>query len=90
MGRAGWVPGRCICETNLPEAGTPGRSEKITVNILKQIGLIVVQLAKQVWELPQTLANAVKQRRLQVILDAREAERLDRIRHPEKYRGKEI
>lgn len=58
------------------------------MNVLKQIGLTLAQLARQVWALPQTFANTLKQRRLQVILDEREAERLDRIRNPDKYRGK--
>ena len=60
------------------------------MNILKQMGLILVQLAKQVWALPQTLAASARQRRVQVLLDERESERLDRIRNPDKYRGKEI
>jgi len=58
------------------------------VNVLKHIGLTFIQMAKQVYRLPQAIAHIFKQRRLQVILDAREAERLDRIRNPDKYRGK--
>lgn len=58
------------------------------MNVLKHIGLTFIQMAKQVYRLPQVIANVFKQRRLQVILDAREAERLDRIRNPDKYRGK--
>jgi hypothetical protein len=38
--------------------------------------------------LPQTIVNATKQRRRQVVLDECEAERLDRIRNPSKYLGK--
>lgn len=58
------------------------------MNVLKHIALTFIQMAKQVYLLPQTIANISKQRRLQVILDAREAERLDRLRNPDKYRGK--
>lgn len=58
------------------------------MKVLKHIGLTFIQMAKQVYMIPQTIANISKQRRLQVILDAREAERLDRIRRPDKYRGK--
>ena len=58
------------------------------MNPLKQLGLTLVQLARQICALPQTIANFAKQRRLQTVLDAREAERLDRIRNPDKYRGK--
>ena len=60
------------------------------MNILKLIYLTIIQLAKQAWLLPQSVANAVKQRQRQVVLNEREAERLDRIRNPSKYRGKEI
>jgi len=58
------------------------------VNILKHAGQTLVQLARQIISLPQTIANFFKQRRLQVILVERETERLDRIRNPDKYRGK--
>lgn len=89
MGRTDRFPRGLLCETYLPEVCPPAdRSQEISVNILKQLGLTFVQMAKQVYLLPQTIANISKQRRLQVILDAREAERLDRIRHPDKYRGK--
>jgi len=58
------------------------------MNALKLICLTIIQLVKQVCLLPQTIANAVKQRRRQVVLDEHEVERLDRIRNPSKYRGK--
>ena len=58
------------------------------MNILKLIYLTIVQLGKQAGQLPQTIANAVRQRQQQTILNELEAERLDRIRNPSKYRGK--
>ena len=58
------------------------------MHTLKLICLPLIQLVKQVWLLPQTIANAVNQRRRQVVLDEHEAERLDRIRNPSKYLGK--
>jgi hypothetical protein len=58
------------------------------MNILKQIGRTMVKLAKQARLLPQTIANAVKQRQQRTQVHEFETERLDRIRHPEKYRGK--
>lgn len=58
------------------------------MNILKLIGLTIFQLINQVWLLPQSVADAVKQRRRQVIRNELEAERLDRIRNPSKYLGK--
>jgi len=58
------------------------------MDILKLICLTIIQMVKQVWLLPQTVANAIKQRRRQVVLDEHEVERLDRIRNPSKYLGK--
>ena len=60
------------------------------MHTLKLICLTLMQLAKQAWLLPQSVAKALKQRRQQVVLNEHEAERLDRIRNPSKYRGKEI
>ncbi len=58
------------------------------MNILKLICLTMLQLVKQAWRLPQSAANAVKQRQQQVVWNEHEAERLDRIRNPSKYLGK--
>jgi len=58
------------------------------VNTLKQIYLTLVQLAKQVGSLPQAITNAIQRRKLQIVRNEREAERLDRIRNPSKYLGK--
>ena len=58
------------------------------MHTLKLICQTILQLFKQVWFLPQSIANAVKQRRRQIILNELEAERLDRIRNPLKYLGK--
>ena len=60
------------------------------MHTLKHIYLILVQTAKYIWALPQTIAHAVNHRRQQVVLDELEVERLDRIRNPSKYRGKDI
>ena len=58
------------------------------MHTLKLICLTFLQLVKQVWLLPQSVANAVKQRRRQIVLNELESERLDRIRNPLKYLGK--
>jgi len=58
------------------------------MHTLKLICLTILQLVKQVWFLPQSVANAVRQRRRQIVLNELEAERLDRIRNPLKYLGK--
>ena len=55
---------------------------------LKLICLTIVELVKQAWLLPQTIALAVQQRRLQLARRQSETERLDRIRNPSKYRGR--
>ena len=55
---------------------------------LKLICLTIFHLAKHAWLLPQSLANAGKQKRRKVVLGELEAERLDRLRNPSKYLGK--
>jgi hypothetical protein len=59
------------------------------MHALKLICLTIIQLGKQVCLFPQTVADAVKQKRRQTVL-AKEgaAERLDRLRNPSKYVGK--
>lgn len=50
---------------------------------------MITRLAKRVWVLLQfVVAAPFKQRRQQAVLNELEIERLDRIRHPEKYLGK--
>ena len=56
--------------------------------ILKLICLTIVNLLKQAWLLPQTVAIALQQRRAQLTRHELEAERLDRIRNPSKYAGR--
>jgi hypothetical protein len=46
------------------------------------------RLLKQVCLVPKTIANAGKKRQRQMILNQREAERIDRICNPSKYRWK--
>jgi len=55
---------------------------------LKLICLTIIQLAKRIWFLPQSIIIALKQRRQQVARNDLEIERLDRIRNPSKYLGK--
>jgi len=59
------------------------------MNTLKFICLAVAQLAKQLCLLPHTFALAVKHKRQGMARDKLEAERLDRIRNPDKYLGKD-
>lgn len=56
--------------------------------IVKLIGMTIIQMIRQVWLLPQSITDAVKQRRQQAVRNELEAERLDRIRNPSKYLGK--
>jgi hypothetical protein len=55
---------------------------------LKLVWLAIIQLVKQVGSIPQVIAKGVQQRQRQTALDKHEAERLDRICNPSKYRGK--
>lgn len=59
------------------------------MHIIKVICLTVVELAKQIWAFPATMAANFRKKGVPVKTDAAEAERLDRIRHPSKYLGKE-
>jgi len=52
------------------------------------MAMTFLQFLKQIRRVPQTLANAQKARQQQTVLNDQEAERLDRIRNPSKYRGK--
>lgn len=56
--------------------------------LLKFICVTIIQAVRQVWLLPQTVANAARQKREQAVRNELEAERLDRIRNPSKYLGK--
>lgn len=58
------------------------------MNALKHFFQAVLYRLKQLCSLPQTMANASKARAQQTVIDEQEAERLDRIRNPSKYRCK--
>jgi hypothetical protein len=58
------------------------------MNTPKLIYLTVVQMVKEACLLPQAIVKAIKQRQRRIVLNELEVERLDRIRNPEKYRGK--
>jgi len=56
--------------------------------ILELIGRMIVNLVKQAWLMPQTIALAFQQKRRQTARHEFETERLDRIRNPSKYLGR--
>ena len=56
--------------------------------LLKLVCLTMVNLVKEAWMLPRTLAIALQQRRDQLARRQFEAERLDRIRNPSKSAGR--
>ena len=58
------------------------------MNWLKFISLTLFELVKQLWFLPQSIAAGNRSRRRHAVRVGLEAERLDRIRNPEKYFGK--
>ena len=59
------------------------------MHILKVICFTIVELFKQLWAIPATLVATFRKRRHVAEVNEVEAERLDRIRHPSKYLGKE-
>ena len=59
------------------------------MNLIKLVCLTLAGLAKQVWLFPQSVAIALKQKRERIPLKEFEADRLDRLRNPSKYLGKE-
>ena len=56
--------------------------------LLKLIFLTGLQMVKQLFLLPKSIADAMKQRRREIGQQALETERLDRIRNPSKYLSK--
>ena len=58
------------------------------MNTLKLVWMTFVQLVRQACQLPQEIVTAVKRRQQKTVMDKHEAERLDRICNPLKYRGK--
>jgi hypothetical protein len=83
---------KILGDSILHAAGAIGRrvnrAESRYMNKLKLIWLTFVQLVGQVWSLPRQATAAIKQKRRQNVRDENEAERLDRIRNPYKYRGR--
>jgi hypothetical protein len=58
------------------------------MHLLKVACLTIINLVKQAWRLPQTVAIARQQKRQQLTRRQFEAERLDRIRNPSNYAGR--
>jgi hypothetical protein len=59
------------------------------MHLIKVICLTIFELAKQILAFPATLAANLRKKRGLVSINAVEAERLDRLRNPSKYLGKE-
>jgi len=59
------------------------------MHIFKVICLTIVELVKQVWKLPASVAANLRKRSHVAVVNEVEAERLDRLRNPSKYLGKE-
>ena len=57
------------------------------MDILKRIFLTIAGLAEQIWLIPQSVIEAIKQRRRRVARAELETERLDRIRNPRSIWG---
>ncbi len=83
------LSGDDVAMESLGYAPSAGRSSRTKfMNTIKLICLTIVELVKQVWRLPQTIALTLQQRRQQSTRHQFETERLDRIRNPSKYRGR--
>ena len=61
-----------------------------SMEILKLIWQTIMELIKQAWQLPRSVATAVKRKRQRRGLNDHEAERLDRLRNPSKYRESDL
>ena len=59
------------------------------MHILKVICFTIAELAKQVWAFPAVATANFRRRHPGTEVNEVEAERLDRLRHPSKYMGKE-
>lgn len=59
------------------------------MHLFKVIFLTIFELARQVLAFPATVAANMRKRRRSAEVNEVEEERLDRIRHPSKYLGKE-
>jgi hypothetical protein len=55
------------------------------MNRLKLVCLVIVQVLKRIWLLPESTVSAFRQGRQRAARNRLEAERLDRIRNPSKY-----
>ena len=58
------------------------------MNALKVACLTVFLWLRQAWMIPMAFVNSFKQGRTQAGERAEELERLDRLRHPSRYRGR--
>jgi hypothetical protein len=58
------------------------------MRLLKLICRTIIEAARQLWLLPQSLATGFRQWGRQHTANEAEVERLDRIRNPSKYLGK--
>jgi hypothetical protein len=55
---------------------------------MKKLRQVMIHLVKQASFLPRFAVMVARRWRRQIVLNEREAERLDRIRNPSKYLGK--
>ena len=55
---------------------------------VKHVWLTITQMVRRACLVPRKMLNTGKQRQRRALLNQREAERLDRICNPSKYRGK--
>lgn len=61
----------------------------LVMNLLETIVLTLVQLFRAAAHFARVIAKGVTQPRQRILIEAQEAERLDRIRNPSKHLGKQ-
>ena len=81
-------PGKSLFGVPVKRPAICTRDETNSMQILMLIWRTIVNLAKQAWLLPKTIALALQQRRRLIERHEFEIERLDRIRNPSKYAGR--
>jgi hypothetical protein len=81
-------PAACSSPTRPDDFATCARTKPTFMYIPALIFRMIVNLVKQAWLLPRTVALALQHKRDRFAQDQCEIERLDRIRNPSKYAGR--
>jgi hypothetical protein len=95
--QASWAKSSLLFRSTSHRSPYPSRSALLlrrgwrtpeNMYLLELIFRTLLNLVKQAWLVPHTIAAGLQQRRGQIERRISEKERLDRIRHPSKYAGR--